>query len=134
MYRNGFKLTRVALRRREGLRLTVAIATLIGALSALSLIITPFFISNSALTGEKNLTTAELHQQAQEKAKARRTGSIIFVTHAKMCEELRFDNVAEQILSVDSIDCEDWLTRTTTNEAKSAKAANMRSVLDSFKK
>lgn len=133
MPRNGLRFDRIPFWRSDVLRLSVAIASLLGALLVISFILNPLFISKDALKGkQKGDSAAELHQQAEDKA--RRTGSIVFMTQAKMCEELRFDNVAEQVLSVADIDCEEWLTRTNAMDAKTAKAANMRSVLDSFKK
>ena len=116
------------LRSGDGLRVTLVITALTGALLSVFVLATA-----SPIAGSGAQTQAEAQPAPDERD--HRTGSIVFVSRKKMCEELRFDNISEQILSVGYVDCEARLVRDTDDGAQArAKRARAFSVLSSFKK
>jgi hypothetical protein len=77
--------------------------------------------------------TDTLRQEAQALA-ARRSGTILFVSTDKFCEEHRFDNVTGQTVAIDYVDCEERLSRETNVQPEAGKTASMKNMLASFKK
>ena len=116
------------LRSGDGLRVTLVITALTGALLSVFVLATA-----SPIVGSGAQTQATVQPAPDERD--HRTGSIVFVSRKKMCEEMRFDNISEQILSVGYVDCEARLVRDTDADALArAKQARAASVLSSFKK
>lgn len=134
---------KVHLRRGDGVRLAVAVLAMIGMLSFLLSGILYFRPAAKDMSaGQRTPAEASADAEAVLAAEMRRQameqqiGSIVFVTRQGLCEEIRFNNLSEQIVSIEHVDCEDRLTRATGKEALEAqqKAARMREVLAGFKR
>ena len=134
----GFHLSKRAslrkgrwLRSGDGLRVTLVTAALFGALLAVFVLAT---VSRTSLIVPSGTQTQATALPAPDE-RDHRFGSIVFVSRKKMCEELRFDNISEQVLSFGYVDCEARLVRDTDADALArAKQARAASVLSSFKK
>ena len=120
---------RPRLRRRDGLRLALALAALAVVLSTTSFYVRQ--IPSAAAIAAEARAAAE---QAEKYARMRRTGSIVFANNRRLCEEVLFDNVANRLLSVQLVDCEERLIRADPEDAQVEKTARMRGVLSSFKR
>lgn len=131
------------LRRGDGVNLVAVSAALVGMLSVLYFGIPYLRPEKGAGSGDakspreasvaaEEAIAAEMRRIATE----RQVGSIVFVTQSGLCEEIRFNNVTEQILSIERVDCENRLTRANPQEAQEAKkkAERMRDVLTSFRR
>jgi hypothetical protein len=120
--------------RHDSVRLTAAIAVVGGAFFGLYSTIER---QPPALVIDEGAVAARFAESQREAAKAlaaRRSGSILFVSADKYCEEYRFDNSTGHVVSIDYVDCEERLARDDNAKKEVAKTANMKGMLASFKK
>lgn len=130
---------KIAFRRGDGLRLTIATAALFGTLVAL------FFAGGYTLRTYAKFSAAKdelaVKMQSDAIAKAnreatrRRVGTIVIASDHGGCEELRFNNFTGAFMSIAAVDCDARLVAsvTATNTQRDT-GAGMRGMLDSFRK
>lgn len=117
--------------RRDVIRLTVATAFVGASLTALYGYISAPPPEDPSVAAAR---LAEAERLEAQEAVARRTGTILFVTFTKLCEEHRFDNATGHTIAIDYVDCDERLKSDSKAKAQGAKAKNMRGMLASFRK
>jgi len=115
--------------RRDGMRFALAATVVVGALVALYGLIGTSPFAKVAVVDE-----AAVMRSIEAQIRARRIGSILFLTSDRLCEEHAFDNVTGYTVSIDYVDCETRLENKNKIEAQAAKTASMQGMLASFKK
>jgi hypothetical protein len=76
----------------------------------------------------------ESQREAALAQQARRSGTILFVSADKYCEEHHFDNMTGHTVAIDYVDCEERLSRAAEVKKEETKTAGMKGMLASFKK
>lgn len=118
--------------RRDGIRLAIAMACLGAGLTAIY-----GYISSASPDNDPETIAARLAEEQRlddEARQAYRTGTILFVTFTKYCEEHSFDNQTGNTVAIDHVDCEERLARDSRAKKEAAKGKNMKGMLASFKK
>ena len=119
------------LRAGDGWRATIVTMVLLAILLPMVAVGTTWRVS----TVEPPGAMAQAAANADAERQARVIGSIVFVTTKKICEEIRFNNIAEAILSVDDIDCEArFAPELRGEEAAKVRRQRVRGVLAGFGK
>lgn len=117
-------------RAGDGFRATVTAIVLSGMLLLIFAVAAVWRTSTIAASNAKVRAAAE--QEAAER-QANRIGSVVFVSRKKMCEEIRFDNIAERILSIGDVDCEARFTAELRDDGRAQKrSARIQGVLAGF--
>ena len=122
--------TRRWLRSGDGYRVTLMTTMLVGVLMSVLIVATASPTSPFAIFFAQTRGTAGPAPDAPD----HRTGSILFVSHKRMCEELRFDNISEQVLSVGTIDCDARFAHENDDDAQTRRSARTLMMLAAFKK
>jgi hypothetical protein len=119
--------------RHDGVRLVAATAIVGAALFGLYSVtasLPPPVLDEATIAAR----AAERERAEALALQARRTGTILFVTFTKLCEEHRFDNTTGYTIGIDQVDCDERLTRDTKVTSEGAQGKNMKGMLASFKK
>lgn len=132
-----FRLMKQAMRnrkarlRRDGIRLTLATAVVGVALFGLYVAIAG---KSQDIEKREAARLAEIERLQAAKIQALRTGTILFVTFTKYCEEHRFDNSTGYTVGIDYVDCDERLARDKITKKEVATGTDMKDMLASFKK
>ena len=116
--------------RRDVICLTLATACLAAGFTALYGYILRPEADPSAIAAR----AAEEERIEALALQARRTGTILFVTFTKYCEEHRFDNQTGHTVGIDYVDCDERLARDNNARREIEKTKNVKGMLASFNK
>jgi hypothetical protein len=122
--------------RHDGIRLTAATAVVGAAL--FGVYVWTGSPPQPPLPDEATLAArlAESQREAALALQARRTGTILFVSSYKYCEEHRFDNTTGNTVAIDYVECEERLARDAKPDkgGDGSSAKNMQGMIASFKR
>lgn len=131
-----FRRIRLAMRdRRSRLRRDVICLTLATVCLAAGFTALYGYISRPAADPAAVAARAAEEERIEALAlQARRTGTILFVTFTKYCEEHRFDNQTGHTVGIDYVDCDERLARDNNASREIEKTKNVKGMLASFNK
>ncbi|MDO8877701.1 MAG: hypothetical protein Q8M24_07400 [Pseudolabrys sp.] len=116
--------------RRDVICLTLATVCLAAGFTALYGYISRPAADPAAIAAR----AAEEERIAALALQARRTGTILFVTFTKYCEEHRFDNQTGYTVGIEYVNCDERLARDNDALREIEKTKNVKGMLASFKK